>query len=622
MRLPFRSVSKPFAFLAAISFFLSAASASGAGYNPQTNPIILEALDFRNMDILDVLKLISQKSGLNIVATKNVAGRVNIYLKDIEVLEALEIIVESQGWAYVQDEKTLRIMTEEEYRERFGHPFGQEMKTHVRRLKHARALDVRAGMEQLLGSSGKVIADEISNVIVIVDTPENIYRIDEVIDEMDSPLLTRIFNLNYAKAEDMVNQLTEVTSPARGMVRHDERSNVLIVQDTPLKIQEIQKMIQAFDRRHKEVYIEAKIIQIALTEDHQLGIDWQGIVQDAHNMRFEANFDVFTETQKGATFNIGTLEDDNYTALVQALKNYGKTNILSSPSITTVNNKEAKFLVGSTEPYVTSTTTTPSSGPTTTAETVNFIEVGVKLFVTPTIHNDGFITMKIKPEVSSVTRSVETGNNNEIPVVETSEAETTVMVKDNTTIIIGGLIQDESSDDSKGIPILKKMPVVGKLFGSDSFSSRKTEIVIFLTPKIIFGEENMNERPDFAGLPGTATFPGETGEPLIPGGRRDLAPYDPRYQAYQESIRQQIQKRLGQYVNHPDYQTGEVFVSFDVRSNGSLENMSVVDGRTFANQYLREISLKSIHDATPFPPFPRGLDYSRLTFQLGLSFEK
>ncbi|MBZ0167353.1 MAG: type II and III secretion system protein, partial [Candidatus Omnitrophica bacterium] len=137
---------------------------------------------------------------------------------------------------------------------------------------------------------------------------------------------------------------------------------------------------------------------------------------------------------------------------------------------------------------VTSTTTTPASGPTTTAEAVNFIEVGVKLYVTPTIHKDQFITMKVKPEISSVTRNVITSNNNSIPVVETSEAETTVTVKNGVTIFIGGLIRDELINSHSRVPVLGSIPFIGVAFRGDDEFTRKTETVIFLTPKIITGD--------------------------------------------------------------------------------------------------------------------------------------
>ena len=262
----------------------------------------------------------------------------------------------------------------------------------------------------------------------------------------------------------------------------------LIVADTPTKILEIEKIIRAFDVKQREVLIEAKIIQIVLNDEHKMGIDWEAIVSDYHALNLKGDFDILTSSEKRGRLSVGTLSSDDYTFLIDALETVGKTNILSNPSITAVNNKEAKILVGSTQPYVTTTTTTPASGPTTTAESVNFIDVGVKLFVTPTIHMDDFITMKIKPEVSSVTKSVTTSQNNTIPVVETSEAETMVTVKDGVTVVIGGLIKEEKLSTVRKIPILGDLPLLGLAFRNQKQSVAKTELVIFLTPKIITGD--------------------------------------------------------------------------------------------------------------------------------------
>jgi len=102
---------------------------------------------------------------------------------------------------------------------------------------------------------------------------------------------------------------------------------------------------------------------------------------------------------------------------------------------------------------------------------------------------DDYITMKIKPEVSSVTRTIKTSNNNTIPVVETSEAETTVTIKDGATIVIGGLIKEEKIDAIKKVPLLGDIPILGVMFRNDDETTKKTELVIFLTPKIVSGEK-------------------------------------------------------------------------------------------------------------------------------------
>ncbi|MBU1905443.1 MAG: type II and III secretion system protein, partial [Candidatus Omnitrophica bacterium] len=126
---------------------------------------------------------------------------------------------------------------------------------------------------------------------------------------------------------------------------------------------------------------------------------------------------------------------------------------------------------------------------TVTAESIEFIDVGIKLNVVPTIGKDGYITMKIKPEVSSVSETLTTSGGSEIPIVATSETETVVKVKDGSTIMIAGLLKEKKSDTIKGLPFLSRIPVIGLLFGSRNIENPdKTELIIFLTPQIITGE--------------------------------------------------------------------------------------------------------------------------------------
>jgi general secretion pathway protein D len=329
-----------------------------------------------------------------------------------------------------------------------------------------------------------------------MDTPDKLEAMELLINEVDVPIATQVFELSYAKAEDLSAKLGEVLTKNVGSIRFDARSNKIFVTDTPQKIEEIAKMVKAFDVKHKEVLIEAKIVQIVLSDQYKMGVDWEAIVSDFHTLDLAGKFSILSATDKKGKLSIGTLSRDDYTVLLEALDAVGETNILSNPSITAINNQEAKILVGSTQPYVTTTTTTPATGAVTTAESVNFIDVGVKLYVTPTVHNDNYITMKIKPEVSTVTRFLTTSQNNTIPVVETSEAETTVMVKDGVTIVIGGLIKDEKIDTINKVPLLGDMPIVGFAFRNRDQLIRKTELVIFLTPKIISGDIHIDERAE------------------------------------------------------------------------------------------------------------------------------
>ncbi len=448
----------------------------------------LDVLDLKDMDILDVLKMIAKRTGFNIVANQSVKGRISIYLKNIEMLDALKIIVESYGWAYVKDGEVIKVMSDKDFEDKYGFKFGNDFETRIKQLIYVPSTDAQAILIQLKTMSGKVIADSKSNTLILIDTPKILDEMERLLTQLDVPIKTEVFTLSYATAEEVSNKIIETLTAGIGKMKFDVRSNRLVVSDTERKIEEIRQIVKAFDEKDKQVNIEAKIIQVTLDDNYRMGIDWQAIVENYNNMELTGDFDVLGSTDKRGKLSIGTISEDNYSVVLEALNSVGITDLLSSPHIATVNNKEAKILVGSTEPYVTTTTTTPSSGPTTTAETVNFIEVGVKLYVTPMIHEDNFISLKIKPEVSSVVRSLQTSNNNTIPVVGTTQAETTVNVKDGVTIVIGGLMEEKKTRTTNKIPLLGDIPVIRHAFSNVSDRVVKSEIVVFLTPRIMTGD--------------------------------------------------------------------------------------------------------------------------------------
>lgn len=447
----------------------------------------ISLLDFKNMEMTDVLKYLSQKSDYNFVPTQAVKSRVTIYLKNVEVLEALDIIARSQNLAYVINGKTIHVMTGKEYEQEFGYAFGKPLVTEIIETQHinpTRALEI---IDKMRGPAGIVYVEPFSKTVVIKDEPERIGQMKEIIERIDQPLITKTIKLKYMPVKDIVEKIKDLSTPSIGSVRSDEPSNSMVIMDSAEVIDQVREVVKAFDQRQSEVSIEAKIIQVTLSDENKMGINWQAVIKEFHDMKLEGDLDTAITGGNVGRLSVGTIENDNYAVVIEALESTGDTKILSNPHITTMNNKEAKILVGSSEPYVTATTTTPSSGPAITAENVTFIDVGVKLFATPTIHDDGYITMAIRPEVSSVTRTVTTSNSNEIPVVETSEAETTVIVKDGETIVIGGLIREDRIDSVKQVPVLGDIPYVGAAFRNEDFSHRTTEIVIFLTPRIITG---------------------------------------------------------------------------------------------------------------------------------------
>ncbi|HOX54020.1 MAG TPA: secretin N-terminal domain-containing protein [Candidatus Omnitrophota bacterium] len=449
----------------------------------------LETLELKDMDILDILKLISKKSGLNIAAGKNVKGRITIFLKDVNVWDALRIILETNDLAYSQEEGIVKVMTAKEYETIYGKKFTDKTSVKIIPLKFANAGAIVPLLTQIKSAIGKVIADEKSNTVVIIDTPQNITSMEQLINHIDVSTISQVFTLRYAKAEDIQKGITGILTPNVGRIDTDSRTNKIVVTDTAVNMEKISKMIAAFDEKTPEVTIEAKILQIDLSDQFQMGVDWDKIFH-YNNIKLAGNFDVDTGAS-GSTLTVGSADFSKYSyyALIEALNTVGKTNTLSTPRITVLNNQEAKILVGTKEVYV-STTTTNTTGISTTAEEVTFVDVGVTLSVTPTINADGFVTMKIKPEVSSTGTPYTTASGNKIPVVSTSVAETNVMVKDGTTIIIGGLIKDKIQDTIKKLPFFGDIPLLGLAFRSKDKTTTKTELAIFLTPHIISGESD------------------------------------------------------------------------------------------------------------------------------------
>ncbi|MEI8344902.1 MAG: type II and III secretion system protein, partial [Candidatus Omnitrophota bacterium] len=171
-------------------------------------------------------------------------------------------------------------------------------------------------------------------------------------------------------------------------------------------------------------------------------------------------------------------------------KQVSDTRVIARPRLMVTNNEEANIHIGDTIPYVTSTTT--GTGDTATvSEQINFIDVGIKLKVKPTINDEGFVTMKVRPEISSRTKDVTTPQGALIPQVNTTFVETVSIVKDGYTVIIGGLKQVQNTNSTKGLPGMMDMPVAGAFFRNEAKNLMDSEIAIFLTPHIVTGKQNV-----------------------------------------------------------------------------------------------------------------------------------
>lgn len=463
------------------------------------------SLDIRDMDIGHFLKFIALEGKLNIVASKEVSGTVNLLINDVIVGDALEIGLSISNLAYEVKGSIIKVMTNDEYKNLYGVDFYDQRKIIITQMKYASAVNVGTLLGNVKSEIGKVIYDESTGTVVLIDTPEKIEEMKGVIKEEELPTVTRVlptetkvYELKYATVGDIKDELTKVLTADIGSMQTDERTKTMVITDLPHQHEKIECVINAFDRKVREVFIEAKIVEVTLTDTFKWGIDWEKLSQYTVNSNSASKFSIKSETSLPLTLTdnfgkitIASIGNSHLSAVLEFLQTITDTRILSNPHLTVAEGKEASIKVIERQPYQEETTTTASGGSSTTSKSYQWVDVGVSLAVTPSINKDGYISILIKPEVSSISTwyGGAAQSAGAVPVVKSANAETAVTIKDGVTVIIAGLIKDQKTKTVNKIPFLAEIPFLGKLFRSVSDDVRRTETVVFLTPRIVTGAE-------------------------------------------------------------------------------------------------------------------------------------
>lgn len=563
------------------------------------------SLDLKGVDILDVLKLLSQKSGLNFVAGRNVAGRVTIFVSDVDVWQAFERIIDANDLAYERQGDIVTVMAARDYELIYGEKFQERKERLVLPLRYAKAVQVANALNQLKSAVGQVVADEASNTLVVSDVPARLQQMQEVLGKLDRPTRMQVYHLNYTDAEQLKEKVQDLLTPI-GTVTFDARTNTAIITDLTEVMDRIDQLVRAFDTPDGQVLIEAKIVKVTLTDDMDLGIDWQRVFAGIKTT-LGSNFDVISGdviggTATGAALKVVSARTDSE-VVIEALKQVTKTDTLASPRIMVGNKQEAKILVGTKEVFVTTTTTVPATGSTITAPQIQFVDVGTKLFVTPSIKRNGYIQLEIRPEVSSAQTVI--FKDNRIPIVTSTEAETTVMVKSGVTVIIGGLIEETTTKTNNRVPILGDIPVLGIPFRGTTDAKDKTELVVFMTPQIV-----MPDGSPYVPPPADETAQ-EAAAPLV-------ILKEPVPATYRQRVRQLLQERLAEAFRAASLEHGSVVVSFVLNQNGHLMGEPTITSAEGA-QFV-QVAKAAVEQAQPFPAFPEGAEASEVRFRLAVEY--
>ncbi|MDD2889591.1 MAG: secretin N-terminal domain-containing protein [bacterium] len=288
-------------------------------------------------------------------------------------------------------------------------------------------------------------------------------------------LETRILRVKYAKASKIESSISSMLTE-RGKAKTDERSNSLIITDVPEAIYRAEKLINEVDIPTPQVMIEAKIVEIDHKIVDQMGIAWKtgGIIPTGDiNSSLAGEVKALTPLAGQVTF--GTmLKDLSIGALITMLETQDKAHILSQPKIAVMDNEEAMILSGKKIPII----TLDRAG----NKLIEFYDVALKFTVTPHINPDNQIVLELHPEVSDI--SSEATSDQGI-IILAQEAKTTLMVNNNQTAVIGGIIKEKTGKIVSGVPFLCRIPLLGRLFKSVADSKNTTDLIIFVTPTII-----------------------------------------------------------------------------------------------------------------------------------------
>ncbi len=400
-------------------------------------------LDFFETDIKNVFRILRGVSGKNFAVDKDVTGSVTMTLdKPVPWDQVLDLVLKMNSLGQIQEGTIVRIATLA--------TLAQEQK-----LKQDALAAYKTTQEQRKSLE---------------------------------PLVTEYIPINYSSAEDDVKpHLEKILTPERGMLSVDTRTNMVIMTDIMEKIDQAKTLIYRLDKVTPQIMISARVVEVNKNFSKSLGINWGASSDDAYRddlggaygFDVAMNYPVASQGSIGFDFSriAGTSLELNATLSASEIK--GDVEIISSPQILTLDNRKAKIKQGIEYAYLERDDSGGSS--------VKFKEINLLLEVTPHVTPDHRIAMSVlitKNDLADVVGG--------IPSLSTNEAETELLVNDGDTIVIGGVVKNTSSDGENGFPGLSNIPGLGRLFGSDTSSENKNELLIFITPTIVQLEQKKN----------------------------------------------------------------------------------------------------------------------------------
>jgi len=425
-----------------------------------TQPVNLNIFE---EDIVNVIRGLSELTGIDMMLDDSVTGLLTLNLSNKTFREAIELILMNKGLDYTEVSDTL-IIASKDIIQGYVKPV-----TKIIELKNASAEVAKGILDGYKAEGAKIniVADTRMNTLILEGTEEEIQKVINLLPTIDTELFTRTFKIDNAieKEEiDAIKSMLTIIVPEEDRINIDSRQSEIIVKGSQEELDNVATMIVGLDKRAPQIMLEAKIVEIILDDEKDLGIRWTS----GGN---EGQISIGEITLGGSFERSGLIE-----ATLKALQAEAKTNILSNPKVLTLDGKEG---------YMKSTTDIPileereSDG--VVVQTVTWKPVGIELTITPRLSADEYITMNVVTSVKSLGTEFIQG----YPVINDRSETAVIRAKLGVTTVIGGLISSEDIKTITTIPILGKIPIFGELFKFTHTTNKKSEIIILITTHLI-----------------------------------------------------------------------------------------------------------------------------------------
>ncbi|WP_319204119.1 hypothetical protein [uncultured Ilyobacter sp.] len=483
------------------AFTILGSTIFGAGYNGEMiAPDQKVTVDYNDADLVNVLRTLSFSNDLNMVISDKISGTVTMSVKDAQLDDLLEAILRSNGYTYVQSGNLVEIMSLEDAKTM------QESDRSVSKvfsLKKINASEVAEDVKLFLKDGDTSVVNEETNSITVRAKKSELISVKSFLDERDgikkedaqkNVELIRVKHMTPQKAYEI---LGEIGYKIAGDIKYSESLGGLLVIASSEEADTLKSIMDKIDVPELQVVIEARILEVQEGTGRDWGMSWgynSNNLTEADSSDGSGGYLSGTDSyydasslSDGITLGLGLLGSDQFSAVYRNVVEDSSTEILAKPVITTLNGKKATIELTEEVPYKELEYVSDSGDATSTS--YEFKDVGITLEVTPAITDDGMIKIEVTPEISEVTGYTDDG----VPYVSSRKVETNVIVRNGQTLAIGGLIKDTKSTTSTEDPFFSKIPILGYLFKSSSNEKSKTNLMIFITPKIIMSRE-MSQR--------------------------------------------------------------------------------------------------------------------------------